>query len=371
MTGLYLHIPFCASRCTYCAFYSTVRLSQRDRYVDALCREMELRRSMPEGQTTIDTVYLGGGTPSQLSQSGLRKIFGRIRELWGGSPEEITVECNPDDVTPALATTLADEGVNRISMGAQTFSDERLRFLRRRHSAAEVEQAVRLLRDAGFGNISIDLMFGFPDETLAAWQADIRRAVSLGVEHISAYSLMYEEGTVLYRMREEGKIRETDEELSLSMYATLIDELTEVGFEHYEISNFARPGYRSQHNASYWQQVPYIGIGAAAHSYDLHSRSWNVSDIDRYMVAIERDELPATHEFLDDDTRYDDLITTALRTREGIRLDDLEPPYREYLLSQAGKQIERGTLAIDDGRIHLTRSGLFVSDLVMSELMKV
>lgn len=371
MTGLYLHIPFCASRCTYCAFYSTVRLSQRDRYVDALCREMELRRSMPEGQTTIDTVYLGGGTPSQLSLSGLRKIFGRIRELWGGSPEEITVECNPDDVTPALASTLADEGVNRISMGAQTFSDERLRFLRRRHSAAEVEQAVRLLRDAGFGNISIDLMFGFPDETLAAWQADIRRAVSLGVEHISAYSLMYEEGTVLYRMREEGKIRETDEELSLSMYATLIDELTEVGFEHYEISNFARPGYRSQHNASYWQQVPYIGIGAAAHSYDLHSRSWNVSDIDRYMVAIERDEFPATHEFLDDDTRYDDLITTALRTREGIRLDDLEPPYREYLLSQADKQIERGTLAIDDGRIHLTRSGLFVSDLVMSELMKV
>lgn len=371
MAGLYIHIPFCASRCVYCAFYSTVLTSLQDRYVSALCREMKIRKQEQGEQTTIDTIYLGGGTPSQLSLPNFHRLFNAIRYIWGGCQGEITVECNPDDITPELARTLASLGVNRISMGAQTFSDKRLRFLHRRHTSDQVEQAVGILRESGFGNISIDLMFGFPDEALAEWQSDIRKAIALGVEHISAYSLMYEEGTPLYRMLKDGKIRETDEELSLQMYNTLIGMLTDAGYEHYEISNFARPEFRSRHNSSYWHRVPYIGIGAAAHSYDLDSRQWNVSDIQQYIAAIERGVIPCERESLDEDTQFNDLITTALRTREGILLDRMPTAYREYLMTNARKFIDRQLLSISSGHLHLTRNGLYISDLIMSELMKV
>ena len=380
MAGLYIHIPFCESRCIYCGFYSTTSLKMRDAYVDALCREMELRpipKALGDGEN-IETIYLGGGTPSQLTGDQLIRLFDAIRQnyLQSGFPNdtrkeelsaqkghetslpemEITMECNPDDVTEEFCETLKLLPVNRVSMGAQTFSDHRL----------------------GIRNISIDLMFGFPQETLADWQSDITAAINLGVEHISAYSLMYEEGTTLYRMLEQGKIEEIDEETSRQMYEQLISQLTEAGYEHYEISNFARPGKRSRHNSSYWHEIPYIGIGAAAHSYKRNGkamRSWNVDDISEYISRINQGELPSESETLDLNTRYNDLITTALRTSDGI---DIEKTKQEFgtelagkMMQEAEKHIMRGLMKIEDGRLSLTHQGLYISDDVMSDFMIV
>ena len=421
MLGLYIHIPFCASRCIYCGFYSTVsakkkdeRLSIEEQYVNALCHEMELRaekdNSISGERTTLSTIYLGGGTPSQLSFQSLRKIFQTIEKVfhigleWDResntcsttTPIEITMECNPDDVTEAFAQNLRSLPINRISMGAQTFSDERLKFLHRRHTANEVETAVKRLRNVNIKNISVDLMFGFPNETLKDWEDDIERLLALDIEHISAYSLMYEEGTPLYRLLQAGKVKEMDDELYRQMYDTLIDRLSEAGYEQYEISNFAKlqaqssnfkvqtskfkvqsskfkvkSPFRSQHNSSYWHNVPYIGIGASAHSYGNGKRSWNIADTKAYITAIEEDRLPCEEEIIDADTHYNDMIMTALRTCEGINLTTQSAEYRTYLMRLAQPSIEQGLLKEDDGWLRLTRNGIYVSDSVMSDLMKV
>ena len=442
MAGLYIHIPFCESRCIYCGFYSTTSLKLRDDYVDALCKEMELRPipSALGARESIETIYLGGGTPSQLTGSQLIRLFEAIRKNYlpdgfqdglsngfqDGSSNgfqnglsngfqdelpneqkvlcpkmEITMECNPDDVTEEFCETLQQLPVNRVSMGAQTFSDHRLRFLHRRHNAAEVRTAIERLRRIGIRNISIDLMFGFPSETLTDWQSDIDAAIQLGVEHISAYSLMYEEGTALYRMLEQGKIEEIDEETSLQMYELLISRLTEAGYEHYEISNFARPGKRSRHNSSYWHEIPYIGIGAAAHSYKRSDkngenvkngendetgslsacspleaiRSWNVDDIREYISRINQGELPSESETLDLNTRYNDLITTALRTSDGINIKKMEQEFgtelAKKMMQEAEKHMARGLMKITNGKLLLTHQGLYISDDVMSDFMIV
>ena len=441
MAGLYIHIPFCESRCIYCGFYSTTSLKLREAYVDALCKEMQLRPIASEieentkmetdckskADEKMDTIYLGGGTPSQLSGKQLMRLFEGIKTYIGGGEREerrvmsdeskdgeneerrgksdelkdgereeqrgksdefdgekgdkvfegmeITMECNPDDVTDEFCETLRKLPVNRISMGAQTFSDDRLRFLHRRHNAAEVKTAVERLRAIGIQNISIDLMFGFPGETIDDWKNDILEAIRLGVEHISAYSLMYEEGTALYRLLAQGKIAEIDEETSRQMYETLITTLTQAGYEHYEISNFARLGYRSRHNSSYWHEIPYIGLGAAAHSYNKSTRTWNVDDINEYIAQINLGKRPYEGEKLDLTTRYNDLITTALRTSDGIDLAHMQQefgnPLAQQLLNEAQKHIDRGLMKIKDGKLSLTRKGLYISDDVMSDFMLV
>ena len=415
MFGLYIHIPFCASRCIYCGFYSTTsarkkgeRLSIEEQYVNALCHEMELRMEKNDDMVGrkmagLSSIYLGGGTPSQLSFKSLQKIFQTIDKIyhigleWGMesctcttvTPIEITMECNPDDVTEEFAQSLRSLPINRISMGAQTFSDERLHFLHRRHTADEVKNAVKRLRGIGIKNISVDLMFGFPNETLEEWNDDIERLLALDIEHISAYSLMYEEGTPLFRLLQEGRVKEIDEELYRQMYDTLIDRLAKAGYEQYEISNFAKLDvqspkfniqtskskiqslYRSQHNSSYWQNIPYIGIGAAAHSYGNGKRSWNVADIKAYITAIQKNRLPSEEEIIDADTHYNDIIMTALRTCEGIDLSILPAEYRTYLIRLAKPFQQQGLLKEDNGKLHLTRNGIYVSDSIMSDLMKV
>lgn len=372
MAGIYVHIPFCKSRCIYCGFYSTTLVNLCGEYVSSVCREMDLRRDYIKG--SFSTVYIGGGTPSVLSSEDLSRLFYYIYKVYHIEPDaEVTLECNPDDVTPDFACLLGRLPVNRVSMGVQTFSDRRLKFLNRRHSSSDVSHAVTLLRDAGIGNISIDLMFGFPDETLQEWGDDIQRALSLDVEHISAYSLMYDEGTALWRMLEQKKINETEEEVSIAMYEKLIAELTGAGYEHYEISNFARPGFRSRHNSSYWKQVPYIGLGAAAHSYDLNSRQWNVDDVMAYMSEINSGTVPMEREVFDKKTKLNDLVTTAMRTCEGIDLDMIETmfgkEYKDMLLNASGRNISRGFSEVKDNHLRLTGSGLFVSDTVMSDMM--
>jgi putative oxygen-independent coproporphyrinogen III oxidase len=376
MAGLYIHIPFCTSRCIYCGFYSTTLSEIKDKYVDAICKEIKLRKDYLIDEK-IDTIYLGGGTPSTLSAGQLEKIFHCIyNDVYNGcKPFETTIECNPDDVTEMFADTINRLPVNRISMGAQTFCDKRLRFLRRRHCANDVRLAVKRLRQIGIRNISIDLIYGFPDETMEDWQKDISEAIRLGIEHISAYSLMIEEGTPLYDMMESGKISEINEELSRKMYETLIDRMESAGFEHYEISNFAKDGKKSKHNSCYWNSTHYIGIGAAAHSYDGNSRQWNVSDINEYIKNIEVGTIPADKEILDLSTRYDDLITTALRTKDGINLNKLVKEfgieYRDFLIDNAKKYTDRNLMIFDDNNIRISREGLFISDAIMRDLMHV
>lgn len=378
MAGLYIHIPFCASRCVYCAFYSTTQPRRQDQYVDALCREMQLRKdffaSVPMAGDTAEpvyTLYIGGGTPSMLTLQNFRRIVEGVRQTFDLRLAEFTVEVNPDDVTTELAQGLARLGVNRISMGAQTFDDRRLRFLHRRHRAADVGRAVSRFRQAGISNISVDLMYGFPGETLEQWDSDIAAALQLDVEHLSAYCLSYEEGTPLMRMLEQGRVKDVTDETSLLMYERLIDRLTAAGYEHYEISNFALPGLRSKHNSSYWTDTPYLGLGAAAHSYNRVSRQWNVSNLDDYIAEIGQGRIPAEMEQINEATHYNDLVTTALRTREGLPLAQLPEHFRVYALDSAQSYLATGQLELADDHLRLTRKGLFVSDRIMMELILV
>ena len=368
MQGLYIHIPFCKSRCIYCGFFSTTMLDLRQQYVDALCQEMKMRC---QGAENISTIYLGGGTPSQLTTDQLRQILHRAYIYNKVEKDaEVTIEVNPDDVTERFANDLTLLPVNRISMGVQTFDDKRLRFLHRRHTAEQVTTAVDRLRTAGIKNISIDLMYGFPGETIADCEADIAKALSLQVEHISTYCLMIEEDTQLQQMLQQGNITETEEEQERQMYETIINRLEDGGYEQYELSNFARPGFHSRHNSSYWDGTPYIGIGAAAHSYDIESRSWNIADIKQYIQGMANNQRIYEEERLDSDTRYNDAITVALRTSRGLDLQALSPKHRTYCLENAQRYLDDGLLErTQDNRLRLTRRGLFVSDMIMSNLI--
>lgn len=381
MSGLYIHIPFCKTRCIYCGFFSTVGESMKDRYVDALCDELKMRRNYIGD--AVRTIYIGGGTPSQLSEKNIEKIIDTIYKYYdveaaeGMDVPEMTMECNPDDVDSNFASFIANTPINRISMGAQSFSDEMLRFAGRRHDSSQIHLAVERLRKADIGNISIDLMFGFPGETEQIWQADLRKAIELDVEHLSAYSLMFEEGTPLYKMLQDERVKEIDEDLSLSMFNTLLDTMNEAGFEHYEISNFARQGFRSRHNSSYWHDIPYLGVGASAHSFNGISRQWNVCDVKQYISSICSGSVPAEVEVLSKDSMFDDIVMTSLRTREGIDLEGIRDKfgtdYLEFIEREARKHVESGLLRYDDGgkRLALTRKGIFVSDDIMADLMHV
>lgn len=373
MAGLYLHIPFCKSRCIYCSFYSTTLENRIPDYVEAVCREMTLRPS----PFVFHTVYLGGGTPSLLPERLLRQLFEAMTEAYSiDTAEEVTIECNPEDVTEDFAEVLHTLPINRVSMGAQTFSDERLTFLRRRHDARQVRTAVERLRRAGIENISIDLMYGFPGESLFDWQQDIQEALTLDVEHLSAYCLSIDKGTSLSRMIQQQQVKPADEETCLAMYYLLLDTLKNTGYEHYEISNFAKPGFASRHNSGYWNGTPYWGLGAAAHSYDLSVRQWNVADVNTYIQALSEGHLPVEEkEVIDISTHYNDYVMTALRTRQGMDISafrqQFPEKYYKYLMEQAKKHLEGQLLACDERYLRLTRKALFISDTVLSDLMFV
>lgn len=374
MIGIYIHIPFCRSRCIYCGFYSTTSLELRQRYVETVVKEIGIRSQ----ETGVRSIYLGGGTPSQLTIPQLQQIFDAIYIYNKVEKDaEVTIEVNPDDVTETFAEGLATLPVNRVSMGAQTFDDVRLKFLHRRHTSSQVRKAVSLLRSAGISNISVDLMYGFPNETISDWEGDIDAAIALDVEHLSAYCLTIEEETELWRWLSQKKGNPSceilpDEELERAMYEMLIDKSEAAGFEHYEISNFAKPGFYSRHNSSYWDGTPYLGIGAAAHSYDGNTRSWNIADIHQYIEGMENGKRIFESETLDADTRYNDMVTVALRTRDGLDLKRLSEDYRNYCLRNAQRFLDDGQLQVTQAQtLTLTRKGLFVSDMIMSELMKV
>ena len=374
MAGIYIHIPFCKQRCLYCAFYSSTLHSKQQEYCDALCREIIMRRNYIIG--IIDTVYFGGGTPSTLTREQLQKILGTIKENYRLSPSaEITIEANPDDLTPEYLATLRSLSFNRLSMGIQSFDDAQLKAIGRRHTAERARQAVKDARTAGFENISIDLMFALPSSTSAQWQESIKQAIELRPTHISAYNLTYEEETPLYRALQQGKIEAVDEEENLKQFEILIEQLAAAGYRHYEISNFALPGYESRHNSSYWHDIPYLGCGAAAHSYNGESRSWNISDIKTYIEGINNGAPFSEVEQLTTAEQYNDAILTRLRTADGVPSDWMREKFgdklTDYMLKNAAPHIVAGRLKEQQGHLILTRKGLFVSDAIIRDLIYV
>ena len=375
MAGIYIHIPFCKRRCIYCDFFSTTQSEKKSAYVHALCRELEMRKDYLEGED-IETIYLGGGTPSQLLREELEEIFNHIYKVYPVREDaEITLEANPDDLTPEYVAMLRQLPINRISMGIQTFQEETLKLLHRRHTAVQAIEAFRRCREAGFQNISIDLMYGLPGETLDTWRADLQQAIDLRPEHISAYHLIYEEGTALWKLREQHQVEEADEDLSVSLFSTLIEQLSEAGYQHYEISNFSLPGLHSHHNSSYWTGKKYLGCGPSAHSFNGVSRQWNVASLESYMKGVEEGELDVEVEELDLYTRYNDFVLTSIRTAWGMPLSKLRSDFGEelyrYCMRMAKPHLEQGVLEIGEDVLRLTRKGIFVSDGIMSDLMWV
>lgn len=375
MAGIYIHIPFCKRRCIYCDFFSTTLSEQKRTYVHALCQELFLRKDYLEGEE-IETIYLGGGTPSQLSQEELEDIFRTLYNIYKiKEGAEITLEANPDDLTPEYVAMLRTLPINRISMGIQTFQEDTLKLLHRRHTARQAIEAFQRCRETGFRNISIDLMYGLPGETLEAWKEDLHQAITLHPEHISAYHLIYEEGTVLWKLKEQHQVEEADEDLSLTFFKTLIDELTQAGYQHYEISNFCLPNLHSLHNSSYWTGKKYLGCGPSAHSFNGLSRQWNVTSLDQYIDSIKQGEVNCEIEELDLYTRYNDCIITTIRTSWGMSLSHLQDTYGEelyqYCLRMAKPHLRQGVLEIRDDVLRLTPSGIFISDGIMSDLLWV
>lgn len=375
MAGLYIHVPFCQKRCLYCDFYSNTDMGYQEAYLSALIREMELRKNYLEGET-LETIYLGGGTPSQLSVENLNRIFEAIYRYFPVNQDmEITLEANPDDMTPAYVAALSSLPVNRISMGVQSFDAADLKFLNRRHDREEALRAVYLCQEHNLYNISIDLIYGLPGQTPKKWQKNLDEVLRLDIPHISAYHLIYEEGTALYRLLEAGKITPVDEETSLALFTLLIENLSAAGYQHYEISNFARPGWYARHNSSYWKGKKYLGLGPSAHSYNGTEREWNVSSLPEWIKGIQTGKVALESEQLDENTCYNEYIMTHLRTMWGIDLNELSEKFGEnklkYCLNIAQTYEKRNLLLQKDGKLTLTKDGIFVSDGIMSDLLWV
>jgi oxygen-independent coproporphyrinogen-3 oxidase len=350
-------------------------MKYKDAFLTALLKEMEMQRDY-SGSEPVGTIYIGGGTPSQLAIDDLQRIFDRIYNLFSIKEDiEVTLEANPDDMTPHYVKSLRTLPVNRISMGVQSFHDADLVFLQRRHNREQAIQAVSLCKENGLDNISIDLIYGLPGQTVEAWEENINEAIRLQIPHLSAYHLIYEEGTKLHQLKESGKVMPVDEEISLSLFSLLIERLTEAGYLHYEISNFAYPDKISIHNSAYWRGEQYLGVGPSAHSYNIESRQWNVSSLIHYIKGIMANEPVKEIEMLNIPNKYNDYILTGLRTMWGISLPYILTNFGEkmqtYCLKQATPFINRELIRYSGDKLLLSREGLFISDGIISSLLWV
>lgn len=375
MAGIYIHIPFCRKRCHYCDFFKSTDLSQKVRLLEGIRTELESRASELASEE-INTIYLGGGTPSVLLIDELKDILHTIRQNYQVSPEaEITMEANPDDLSQAILSAIREIGFNRLSMGVQSFSESDLKLMNRRHGVMQAIQSVKWAKTAGFLNISIDLIYGLPNQTLEEWERNVRIAVELDVQHISAYNLTYHEGTVFYDQLKKGILKELPDELSLQQFEMLISILKEAGFEHYEISNFCKPGLYSQHNSSYWKNKKYLGIGPSAHSFDLVTRRWNVSSVSGYLDGVENNKSYSEIEILTEQDRYNDYIITGLRTIWGISEEliqtEFTSPYLVHFQKTKDEYLHSGHVLNASGKICLSPEGLFISDQIMADFMVV
>jgi len=375
--GLYLHIPFCKSKCFYCDFYSIEQTSLKEELLEALLLELSVEPTfLGTERPVLRTIYFGGGTPSQLSSGEFAQIFASIEAHFDLSEcEEITLEANPDDLTPTYIAMLRRFPFNRISIGVQSFLDTELAAINRRHTAAAAKEAILECSRQGFNNISLDLMYGLPGQTLDSFMVSVEQAIALPVKHISSYSLSWEEGSVLYSKLQSGVLKQAPEELSEVCFFGMKDLLEHAGFEHYELSNFSLEGFRSKHNSSYWDGSSYLGVGPGAHSYNGEVRRFNPPSLKRYIAGVSMGLDFRETEALDAATRYNDFIITRLRTMQGLNLKELTErfgaPMMDYCLKNALVSLHSGTLQLEGDWLALTRKGLFVSDSVMSDLLDV
>lgn len=372
MAGIYIHVPFCKTRCIYCDFYSNTGNRHSD-FLTALHTEMQLRQNYLQ-QQPIQTIYFGGGTPSQLSIKELQQIFECIYKYFVVQDgAEVTLEANPDDLNKAYIDGLKSLPINRLSVGVQTFDDQTLKFLKRRHSGKQAREAIHRCQSAGFQNISIDLIYGLPSRTVTNFEIDLKHFLSLDVPHISAYHLIYEQGTQLFKLREKGAVQMIDDEQSIEQFSLLRNMLQNTGYEQYEISNFARNEQYSRHNTAYWQGKHYLGLGPSAHSFDGHSRQWNIASLHKYAEALKNKKLDAEIEVQTIDIRYNELVLTGLRTKWGIDLQDLAHKFgnerKQFCLKNAQPHLANGTLVLENDTLTLSKQGFFVSDGIMSDLM--
>ena len=375
MAGIYVHIPFCKRRCSYCDFYSVVSTADSPRYVSALLAELRLRRD-EIALDDVRTIYIGGGTPSMLSAVELRRLMEGIAAMVDMSRvEEVTIEVNPDDVDFDYMKNVVRCGVNRLSMGVQSFVDDELRAVNRRHDSHQALEALKIIGACGIDNVSIDLIYGLPKQTLETWKQSVRRAIRLQVNHISAYCLSYEEGTALTLLRDKGVIEEADEDTCVEMYNSLCSMLKEAGYEHYEVSNFALPGKYSRHNSAYWDGTPYLGLGAAAHSFDGECRRYNPANLKAYLEKIENGSVAYETETEQWWQHYNEMVMVKLRTKWGIDLQDVEARFGKQVAADfmlkarpfvtMGAMMNTGTLYV------LSQQGVMISDSIIRELMIV
>jgi oxygen-independent coproporphyrinogen-3 oxidase len=375
MAGLYIHIPFCRKICSYCDFYKTTATAMVPDFLSALDSEMKERASYIEGEN-LETIYFGGGTPSLLPVAGLAKIFDRIYENFRVAPDcEITMEANPDDLSRGYLQVLrSSTPVNRLSVGIQSFSDHDLRVLNRRHNARQALQSIDDARNAGFNNITIDLIYGLPDMDLRAWRSNLEIAFQLDVQHLSAYHLTIEPNTAMAGMISRGLIHLPEEGDSSAQFQLLHNMAVENGFVHYEISNLAKTGFLSRHNSNYWRQKKYLGLGPSAHSFNLFSRQWNVKHIKKYIEAVSNGSVYSESEILDAKTKFNEYLMLSLRTESGISVDHIAGEFGRDVADSLEKNIRSmgagDWILIKDDCIRLTASGWMVSDYIVSRLME-
>ncbi|WP_339812633.1 radical SAM family heme chaperone HemW [Zunongwangia profunda] len=374
MSGIYIHIPFCKQACHYCDFHFSTSLKKKSELVSALQNELVLRKNELPNEP-IKTIYFGGGTPSLLNLEELTAIFKTIyTEFTIAENPEITLEANPDDLSEEKINELANSKINRLSIGVQSFFEEDLKLMNRAHNAEEALNSIKLARSK-FDNISVDLIYGIPGMSNERWQKNIQILLDLDIPHISSYALTVEPNTALQKFIEKGKIKPVDDAAAVQHFETLRTVLKNAGFEHYEFSNYGKPGYFSQNNTAYWLGKPYLGIGPSAHSYDGNSRKWNIANNTLYIKAIEWSELPLEVEELSITDRYNEYIMTRLRTYFGVDLVEVESEfgkeYLEYLKEQSVVLFEKELLRIENDVMHITEKGTFLSDGIAADLFYI
>lgn len=373
MAGIYIHIPFCKKLCFYCDFYHIISLKDNSAFIDALLKETSLRKDYLSSEK-VSTIYFGGGTPSVFSIEEIGKILDHILNHFNVNDEcEITIELNPDDVHPAYLDSLKQHDVNRISLGIQSWRDSDLKMLNRRHNSAQAVKALEDTLNAGFKNVSIDLIYGIPGMGKKDWESNLDFSFSFDIKHLSAYHLTFEKGTVFGKMLEKGDISEIDEDDSNAQFNSLIEKAESAGFIQYEISNFGKPGYFSLHNSNYWKQVSYIGLGPSAHSFNGYSRQWNIRDVKGYIKAINTGMEFFESEDLGTKIRFNEYIMTSLRTMWGIDLEYVEKMFEkegyDYVVNLATKYRNYGMMKQEKNSLVLTNQGKMISDNIISEFM--
>jgi oxygen-independent coproporphyrinogen III oxidase len=375
MAGIYIHIPFCKKICSYCDFYKVITPEDRSSFFKALIKEADMRRDYLEGEK-ISTIYFGGGTPSVAGVQEITETLSEVHRLYPVDEDcETTIELNPDDVDIKYLRELKQGGINRISLGIQSWHDEDLRFLNRRHDAERAEQALKDSLNSGFDNVTVDLIYGLPHLSSQQWEKTLEKTLSFNVKHISAYHLTIEEGTVLGKLKKQGHFTEIDEEESANQFNILIEMTESAGFIHYEISNFAKEGFFSRHNTNYWKQVSYLGLGPSAHSFNKFSRQWNVRDLKKYISGVNGNKPFFEKEELGMKTRFNEYIMTSLRTMWGVDLEYIESIFEkegyDYVLNLAGKFISYGMMKQEGKSLVLTTQGKMIADNIISEFMMV